>query len=188
MKPGWIAGKLVQPGLLGTGQDPVAVLDGAGHDREPVGFELGQTDDDVRVDDGPGNVHRFHEIRIKGHVDCIEADVAIVATGGRHETGLLESRFIGAVAEKAGIVAHDKDGRCQGFHFVHHRSQHGRMGDNALDGLRSPQHVGFDHDLLAFKILGEQIERPVYGRTDGLVACRMDHDLMHGGVPPSAGK
>jgi hypothetical protein len=56
----------VQPGFLSAGQKSVAVLDGAGQNRQTVGLEFGQADDHIRIQHGPGDAYLGTKSGLKG--------------------------------------------------------------------------------------------------------------------------
>src|SRR5208337_1687353 len=174
-----VARRLVKLGLLGAGQKTVTVFDGPRHDRQAMGFEFRQTDDDIGITDNPGQAHRGHEVRMEVNLEGMVADVLVITLGCFHQSGLLKAFLVGSIIKQTRIVADDNGGGPHGFHLFHHGAQHRRMGDDALTGFRDPQHIGLDQHPFPTDFQGEKFKSAVDGLTDILIVSRMDHDFRH---------
>ena len=179
MKPFRTSGKPVQEGFLGTRQDAVTVLDPAGQHRQSMGFEFGQTDDDIRLVNRPGNTDAAHVFRMERHPDGIVADIGITPLSGLHQPRLPETLLIGAIVEKPRIIPHQQLRRVHGFDFFHHRLQEGRVRHDPLVRLGGPQHVGFDENLFLRQRQRKNVEDAIHDRTHAVVAGRFNQHFVH---------
>ena len=97
----------MKPGFLSAGQETVTVFDGSCHYRQPVGFEFGQADNDVRLQNRPRETYRLHIFRVKINFLSINTYIPVVAPGSRHQASLYETLLVGAITENARIIPHD---------------------------------------------------------------------------------
>ncbi len=174
---------LVQPCLLGPGQETVTVLDRSGHNSKAMGLEFRQADDNISVKHDPGEAHVRYEIRIKADLLRIVPDVLIIALRCLHKACPFEGLLIRAIAENARIVSYNNGSRPHRFHLVHNGTEDRRVGDDAFLRFRGAKHVRLYEYLLPSELWSKKLE-DLYDRLmNVLVCCGMDHYLCHGLTP-----
>lgn len=133
----------VQLGLLEAGHGAEEVFHGAGHDRHPMGFELGEVDDEVGVDDRGQDIEAARAL----FMDALEGEILVEGIGFVAQAdGAVDGVHPGGGVGAAGAVGHHDFGDPARAQVARHGGDQGGMGGDGGFGGNAAQHIHFQQN------------------------------------------